>query len=220
MRACHANPNPPHHSPSEIKTHTQPPTHAFLSSTIYSMPVREPPYWHSAAHSACQQPSHAAHKAYLQARSNSVCATCRQPHTATVDMLPPAASTNTPCDPGHCYLRVWHAGSAHCKACCRPRSLHSLRVRSRHCGGGGSGCAATAHVLPTSTLEMASASLSFSTGLDRNPSMPAAWHSSLSLSDALAVMARMGVATPRARIARVASTPPMTGIIMSIKMTS
>ncbi|PNH10760.1 hypothetical protein TSOC_002488 [Tetrabaena socialis] len=66
----------------------------------------------------------------------------------------------------------------------------------------------------------ACASRSLSTGLDRKPSMPARRHSSRSRSDALAVMARMGTRQPSRRIASVASTPPITGMAMSISTTS
>lgn len=50
---------------------------------------------------------------------------------------------------------------------------------------------------PETADMMASARRSLSTGLLRNPSMPAPRHSSLSLSDAFAVMATIGTACPK-----------------------
>mmetsp|Transcript_7746 Transcript_7746/g.23274 ORF Transcript_7746/g.23274 Transcript_7746/m.23274 type:complete len:660 (-) Transcript_7746:2057-4036(-) len=71
-----------------------------------------------------------------------------------------------------------------------------------------------------STCSIASDRRSLRTGFDKKPSMPHCWHSSRSFSLALAVIARMGTAHPSLRIARVASTPPITGIDMSISTTS
>ncbi len=50
--------------------------------------------------------------------------------------------------------------------------------------------------LPETAVKMASASLSFSTGLLRKPSIPDSRHSSRSLSDELAVMATIGTTAP------------------------